>query len=270
MSALALPPEWLAQLRARAGEQPARPRVPLWAGKSVIGSVEAAFPDEIGLLPLPDGHFLLQKAVHDGISGWRVNGEVTSSLTQIAFALRDAGLAGAWRDEQLVVVDEQGVRVGTVERAAVRPLGITTFAVHLVARSADGRHWVQQRALTKPNDPGLWDTLMGGMVPAADTLQQALERETWEEAGLRMAQLKNLCHGGRIAIRRPCADGRGTGYVVEHIDWFRCTLAEGAVPKNRDGEVAQFALLDAGDVLRRLLGNEFTLEAASVLVAAGL
>jgi len=27
--------------------------------------------------------------------------------------------------------------------------------------------WVQQRALDKANDPGLWDTLMGGMVSAA-------------------------------------------------------------------------------------------------------
>ena len=73
-----------------------------------------------------------------------------------------------------------------MERAVVRPLGITTFAVHLLA-SPDGRHWVQQRSLTKPNDPGLWDTLMGGMIPASDSMAQALERETWEEAGLRLS-----------------------------------------------------------------------------------
>ena len=72
--------------------------------------------------------------------------------------------------------------IGQVERGAVRPLGIATQAVHLVGHAADGRIWVQQRALNKANDPGLWDTLMGGMVSAADTVATALVRETWEEA----------------------------------------------------------------------------------------
>jgi hypothetical protein len=57
----------------------------------------------------------------------------------LAQALRVAGLAGAWRDELLAVTDEQGTALGVVERAAVRPLGIATRAVHLLARSPDGR-----------------------------------------------------------------------------------------------------------------------------------
>ena len=50
--------------------------------------------------------------------------------------MREAGVAHAWRDEQLAVTDAQGRTLGTVERAVVRPLGITTFAVHLVGRVA--------------------------------------------------------------------------------------------------------------------------------------
>jgi 8-oxo-dGTP pyrophosphatase MutT (NUDIX family) len=151
----------------------------------------------------------------------------------------------------------------------VRQLGIATFAVHLAATTQDGRHWVQQRSLDKPNDPGLWDTLMGGMVPASDTLQQALERETWEEAGLRLHQLASLAYGGRIATRRPSTGGRA-GYVVEQIDWYRCTIPDGVTPANQDGEVARFVAMRKDELRNRLVQEEFTTEAALILVAAGL
>jgi 8-oxo-dGTP pyrophosphatase MutT (NUDIX family) len=245
-------------------QPPRRPRVPLWAGAALIGSVE---PDLLALLPAP---VPVSRVQRDGVPGWQVEGDVTASLAQVALALQGAGLAHTWRDEQLAVNDEHGNRLGTVERAVVRPLGITTYAVHLAATAPDGRHWVQQRSLSKPNDPGLWDTLMGGMVPASDTLEQALERETWEEAGLRMDELSALAWGGRIATRRPAGDGQDAGYVVEHIDWYRCMLADGVVPANRDGEVEQFALLEHGGVREKIAQGQFTIEAALVLSAAGV
>jgi 8-oxo-dGTP pyrophosphatase MutT (NUDIX family) len=180
------------------------------------------------------------------------------------------GLAGAWRNEQLAVFDaqcKQGKRVGTVERAAVRPLGIATQAVHLVGQTPDGRFWVQQRAFDKPNDPGQWDTLMGGMVSSRDTVEAALVRETWEEAGLTLQQLDSLTHGGVLSLRKPSADGNGAGYVVEHIDWYTCTVPQGVVPVNQDGEVAQFALMGAAQLLDAVQGGAFTLEASLILAA---
>ncbi|MDB5872575.1 MAG: hypothetical protein JWQ07_2017 [Ramlibacter sp.] len=257
MSGAALDAGWLAALRERADRPPLLPRVPLWAGAASIGSVE---PDLLRQIALPAG--LIEE--DRGGGGWRIHGEPTASLRAIALALRDAGAAHAWRDEQLAVTDEQGHCVGTVERAVVRPLGITTFAVHLVGLAPDGRHWVQQRSLAKPNDPGLWDTLMGGMIPASDSVAQTLERETWEEAGLRLAQLEQLRHAGRVTTRRPTPDGRG-GYVAEHIDWYRCVVPEGAVPVNQDGEVAQFRLMAHDELRDRLQRDEFTTEAALIV-----
>lgn len=254
---LALDDAWFARLRARADTPPLVPRKPLWAGGARVGSVE---PDFFPKLKLP------ASLVREHAGGWQLQGEATRTLHELALVMRDAGRAHVWRDEQLAVTDDRGRVLGTVERAAVRPLGITTFAVHLAGFSPDGRHWVQQRSLDKANDPGLWDTLMGGLVPASDSLQQALERETWEEAGLRMAQLRELRHGGRVTTRHPSTDVPA-GYVVEHIDWYRCVVPEGVVPANQDGEVQQFALLEASGVARKLLGDEFTLEAALVLSA---
>jgi ADP-ribose pyrophosphatase YjhB (NUDIX family) len=114
----------------------------------------------------------------------------------------------------------------------------------------------------------MWDTLVGGMVSAVDTVQTALARETWEEAGLRLDDLQAVTHGGCITTRRPSADGRGTGYVVEHIDWYHAIVPEGMEPMNQDGEVAQFGLWARDEVLARLPQDHFTTEAALILAAA--
>ena len=202
-------------------------------------------------------------------SGWHLllgQNDVTTGLNQLADVLRDAGLAGAWRNEQLAVRNASGAQIGTIERGAVRPLGIATLAVHLVGQSTDGRFWVQQRAFDKPNDPGKWDTLMGGMVSARDTIETALERETWEEAGMNIADLKNLRYGGRQSNCRPSSDG-AAGYMQELIEWYVATLPDGLMPINQDGEVAQFALIDEAQLLAGMQRGEFTLEASLIMAS---
>ncbi len=211
------------------------------------------------------GYQLLKKEQ----SGWHLmlgQSDVTTGLNQLADLLRDAGLAGAWRNEQLAVRNASGAQIGTVERGAVRPLGIATLAVHLVGQSTDGRFWVQQRAFDKPNDPGKWDTLMGGMVSAEDTVETALERETWEEAGLNVADLQNLRYGGRQSNCRPSSDG-AAGYMQEFIEWYVATIPDGLMPINQDGEVAQFALMDEARLVAGMQGGEFTLEASLIMAS---
>ena len=170
------------------------------------------------------------------------------------------GRCGPWRDEQLAVTNAQGAVVGTVERGAVRVLGIATRAVHLVGLAPDGRMWVQQRSLTKPNHPGKWDTLMGGMVSAQDSLHQALARETWEEAG----PGSGCTHAGGARWSRgspaPAAREGGGG--------LHASASTGSVPRclrasahNQDGEVDEFALLPIPLLCERVAQGHFTPEA---------
>ena len=160
----------------------------------------------------------------------------------------------------------QGQRVATVERGAVRVLGVATHAVHLVGLAPDGRMWVQQRSANKSNHPHLWDTLMGGMVAAADTLEQALARETREEAGLDIAQLHNVQHGGQLQFFCPSDEVQnGIGYMRERIDWYSATVPQGMAPHNEDGEVQQFQCLDKASLLEWLVQGKFTPEASLVL-----
>ena len=263
-----LNPLWLARLQERANQAPVRDRVPFYVGPLRVGSIEPDFLGQDLLAATSSLHVLLHRDTHDEGICWRLSGEPTTAMNRLAQALRTLGLAGAWRNEQLAVTDPQGERVGSIERAAVRPLGITTHAVHLVGTSPDGRVWVQQRALNKANDPGLWDTLIGGMVSSVDTTETALKRETWEEAGLDLAELECVAHRGRISFARPSTDGCGAGYLQEQIDWFTATVPGCLNPVNQDGEVTQFVLLSKDELVFWLEQDLFTVEAALILVVA--
>lgn len=248
----------LERFTQRAQLPPRQVRLPLRTadGEHTIGSIE----DELGSLLADEG--LLVSRVVPG-EGWRLPAgvEPDPALATIARWLRSNGLGGRWRDELLQVDDMHGVTVASIERAAVRPLGIATHAVHLVGHRADGTVWVQQRALDKATDPGLWDTLMGGLVAAGESIVGTLERETWEEAGLRIEALEATRPFGRLSVRRPVGDG----YMVEHIAMFEARVPETLVPQNQDGEVAQFARLTLDDLREGLNADQFTLEAALIL-----
>jgi ADP-ribose pyrophosphatase YjhB (NUDIX family) len=253
----------VAQWQARALQPPLRPRVPLACEVlGVIGSVESALLAALRLDCLRPG-------LADGRVGWTVTGSPTDSLALLALALREAGYVRAWRDEPLAVRDATGRVVGQVERGVTRLLGIATEAVHLLGLSPDGHHWIQQRAWNKPDDPGLWDTLVGGMVPAGESVDTALARECDEEAGLALSQLVDLRPGGWLTVQRP-TPGTPEGYTVERIAWFRAQVPADVVPVNRDGEVAQFKLMTVDEVCSQFAEVGFTLEAALMLQAEGV
>jgi 8-oxo-dGTP pyrophosphatase MutT (NUDIX family) len=259
---------WLTAARQAAQQPAAQPRTPLVAAGQVIGSVAPGVLDDLGLQRLLDKRFQLLFQERSGSAAWHLPvpaSEVTAALNALAASLQQAGRCGPWRNEQLAVTNPQGEVVGTVERGAVRVLGIATRAVHLVGLTPDGRMWVQRRSLTKPNHPGKWDTLMGGMVSAQDSLQQALARETWEEAGLDVSALSQVVHGGHVDFSRPSSEGGGVGYMLERIEWFSAQVPEGLAPSNQDGEVDEFDLLPIPVLCQRVAQGQFTPEAGLVI-----
>ena len=264
--------EWLQRLQRLSQAEPGHPRLPLvWQGHT-LGSVDPRLLAHIALAAPSQLPTMLQKEERDGHIQWRLQGHIGATLEQLAALLRQLDLGhvrAQWRDELLTVCDADTLQpLGRVERGIVRLLGLTTHAVHLVGFDHRGYHWVQQRSLSKATDPGLWDTLMGGMINAGDSLDGALEREAWEEAGLRLEDLQDLQHGGQVWLRKPHTLDGGLGYVVERVDWFCTTLREGCVPHNQDGEVAQFACWSPSELNLHLQQEALTTEAAIVLVAA--
>jgi 8-oxo-dGTP pyrophosphatase MutT (NUDIX family) len=247
-------PAWLNFAWEQARSAPLVPRVPLTIGQHVVGSVEPRV-----------GHLLAQHVpgIKHGFGLVRIEAaDADATLARAAHCLENAGLTGKWRDELLAVTSDQGAYVAAVERAAVRPLGVRTVAVHLMGYDAQGNLWLQQRAHDKATDPGKWDTLVGGLVSAQEPdLLTALARETWEEAGLHTAKL-NVRAAGTVRERRPLD---AAGYMVEDLVLYEAVIPASMHPQNQDGEVAQFALLPPARVLEMLAAGQFTLEATLLL-----
>lgn len=241
------------ELIPRIQHLPPRGSRPLAIRGRVAGWISAAATHHVGTLP---GVHVEDEAVHiaeapgEGLA-------LDEVLAAMAHGLRDTGCLRGWRDELLDVIGE-GQTLSVIERAAVRPLGLLTRAVHLSAWAPDGRMWVARRADSKFTDPGLWDTLVGGLVAAGETAETSLLRESQEEAGLAaadMTQRTPLRTVVRMHRRLP------EGYQVEDMLVSDCVLDDATKPVNQDGEVSDMALLGVDDLWAWLVRGEFTVEA---------
>lgn len=183
-------------------------------------------------------------------------------LANVAEVLQRAGCLRTWRNELLDVYGE-GRCLGVIERAAMRPLGMLTKAVHLNAWTPEGRLWIARRADTKATDPGMWDTLVGGLAGSGETLDHSLLRESNEEAGLapeHIAERSPLRLITRMHRRLP------EGYQVEDLLVSDCVLAPSVAPRNMDGEVSEIRHVDIQELMDLIQAEQVTLEAELVIL----
>ena len=181
-------------------------------------------------------------------------------------ALREAGLIVAWRDETYPVLAEgDGRLLATFERAASRFWGTLTFGAHCNGYVADrdGRPthlWIARRAYDKATDPGMLDNLVGGGVPHGQTPAETVQREGWEEAGLRLAQMSGIEPGRVLLLARDIPEG----FQNEAISVYDLALPPDLQPRNQDGEVASLALMLLAEAFERAAAGEMTVDAALV------
>ncbi len=255
----------LRALQARLLARAQRPAPRDWLPVAMAGSeVGVASPEVASFLASDTPHFTLAdyrlQLLDEGLDATARS----ALLADVALRLRDAGLLRGWRDERLDIRPAPGeLPVAVIERAACRTLGIATLAVHLNAFTTAGELIVARRAEHKQIDPGLWDNLVGGMVPAGEDEAQALQREALEEAGLGLEGV-SLVRGGRLRVTRPVPEG----FQSEIVQVFDGVLAGTAGLRNQDGEVAAIELRSVGSVIGAIERNEFTLESALVTLDA--
>nr|MBF0685873.1 NUDIX domain-containing protein [Pseudomonas sp.] len=185
-------------------------------------------------------------------------------LADVAVALREAGALNGWRNELLDIICETGTTVSRIERAVMRPLGLATQSVHLNAFTPDGNMWIAQRSPHKSTDPGMWDTLVGGLIASGETPALALLRESHEEAGLLPSDLVRRREIGRFVVSRQVPEG----YQVEAVTVTDCVLDAACQPVNQDGEVALIRTAHPAEALDMIQAGLFTTEAAlSILLS---
>lgn len=261
-----LPGQWVSDLGRRAGQEPDVPRTPLSIEGQVIGSVSVSLVERLQ----GNGHSLdtlkLRVQPVDQAKRLEINSSPGDAWESWLCALRSIGLITVPSSEQLPLHGQGGQVIGSVPRSLARWLGIPTHSVHVVGFHRPNGCWVQQRAGSKHEDPGMWDTLMGGTVAFGETPEQSLARELWEESGLRLSDLAFLKTAGTVMVQQPRRVNGESGLQIEHIHCFAAEVLPGKEPVNQDGEVEMFQCLNLFELASRLLADAFTLEAACATV----
>ena len=180
------------------------------------------------------------KGLHLSTANWQQMGQ---ALQKLAHHWHEKGLFSGWRNENFDVYDKQNTLLFTLERSAFRPLGLHSHAIHIngMTHTSEGwRFWIGRRSPHKAVAPNKLDNVVGGGVSSGESVQQAMIREGWEEAGLPQSLLQPLlCHSRRTSLR---TIARGLHHECLHI--FDLILPAHIQPINQDGEVAEFLLMD--------------------------
>ncbi|MDO4693361.1 MAG: NUDIX domain-containing protein [Eikenella sp.] len=179
---------------------------------------------------------------------------LADALQNMAHGWHRLGYLNGWRNERFAAEDEAGNALFALERAAFRPLGLCSRAVHIngLAETGQGRcFWMARRSPFKAVDPDKLDNLVGGGLAAGESIAAALLREGFEEAGLPAALLAGAAEQSRLLSLREVPRGL-------HREWlhvFDVLLPAGWTPENQDGEVAEFMLLAPQALLEAMLAG---------------
>ena len=191
----------------------------------------------------------------------------SAAIGDVARDLYEAGVFSGWRNEWFPVVSRFGAQpLMRLERAAVPMFGVQGFGVHMngYVRARDRvRLWVGKRADDRPIEPGKLDHLVAGGIPLGLGVRECLIKECEEEASI-PAELASRAHPVG-AIR----------YRMELQGWLRndtiyvydLETPAGFEPRNKDGEIARFSLMDLDKVEAILAaGEDFKFNVALVVI----
>lgn len=164
-------------------------------------------------------------------------------------------------EEILTIFDEQGRPVGSASRKDAHRTGLLHQVAHIwVLSRMEGEWWLwfQQRAFTKADFPGLYDTAVGGHIAHGEESLPAAVREMGEEIGLIVRPEQLLYLGDhRDEYRIP-------GFFDREI--ARVYIYEDAAPRFAPGEeVEQMVRIRLTDYCRQ----EEQGGAVSAVTAAG-
>jgi len=176
-------------------------------------------------------------------------------LAPIVEQLAQEGFIPGWRNERYRIADSF-----EIERAAARPFGLTTQAVHLNGIAGE-RMWLARRSPSKQIDPGMLDNLVAGGIASGFSAFDTLVKEAWEEAGIPAQLARNARATGTISVLREVPEG----VQSETVSIYDLELPQDFRPANQDGEVSEFRLLAFSEAERETLTFEAALVARHYL-----
>jgi len=173
----------------------------------------------------------------------------TAAVDMVVRALFEDGVLTGWRGEPYPVGGQWGgPHAFEVERAAAPFFGARAYGVHIngYVRKENGLHmWIARRADDRPVCPGQLDNMIAGGQPVTLSLKENVIKEAGEEAGVPPDLAATALPTGAITY---CAES-DIGLKPDIMFCWDLELPADFMPLNADGEIAEFRLLPAAEVM---------------------
>lgn len=239
------------------------PVLPFYVREHAVGWLRPSFADQLRRWPHVfevNAAYVRLQAKPDTPQGR------TDALAPVMRELAKDGVITGWRDEPIAVSHHYAApELLRLERAAARHFGILCYGAHLngfTRRQGMAHAWIARRSPDKPIDPDKLDNLVGGRISAGMTVDETLQKEAWEEAGIPAALLRDLNCLGAVRVEYSVPEGLHREIMFVHDLW----LPEDFKPVNQDGEVSEIRCMPVEEVLQHLFAGDFTLDAGTVMI----
>ncbi len=220
--------------------------VPLIADGEIAGRIRR--DRLVHLEQFPDVFSLSDEAVRlaDGLETYD---DRTAAVEMVVRFLFENGALTGWRGEPYPVGGNWGgPHAFEIERAASPFFGARAYGVHIngFVRSEDGIHmWVARRADDRPVCPGMLDNMIAGGQPVTLSLKENVIKEAGEEAGVAPELAATAIPTGAVTY---CAESE-VGLKPDIMFCWDLELPADFTPVNTDGEISEFYLLPAVEVM---------------------
>ena len=139
------------------------------------------------------------------------------------------------------IVDENDCVIGQATRKHIHQNKLLHRSAHILVFNSQKELFLQKRALSKDESPGLWDSSSAGHVDAGESYDECAHRELFEELGIK-AVLEPFM---KISA---CQETHG-----EHIQVYKC-VTDDAIQINSE-EISEGVFIDLPKVQDDLIMN---------------
>ncbi|MGO8918728.1 MAG: DUF4743 domain-containing protein [Stellaceae bacterium] len=226
--------------------------VPLWRGEAKVGlmrrdNAEALRRFGETFSVEPDGVWLIAPGDFNAVS---------AAVDAVVERLVAEGRVAKWRNEFFAAAPRWGAPpLFKLDRGAVSFFGARAYGVHVNGwrRAGDALElWIGRRAPDKKVAPDKLDNLVAGGIGHDHGLEATLIKEADEEASLPPELAGRAVPVGALSYRMEVEQGLRDDVLF----LYDLEVPAGFTPRNRDGEIVEFRLMPAREVVARVRAGE--------------
>jgi 8-oxo-dGTP pyrophosphatase MutT (NUDIX family) len=180
---------------------------------------------------------------------------VSAAVDEVVEALVVEKLVPKWRNETFDVMVRWGDHpIFRLDRGAVPFFGTRAYGVHLNGYRRDSglRLWIGRRAPDKRVSPNKLDNIVAGGIGNGHGIAATLFKEAEEEAGIPAALVERAVPVGAVSY---CMETE-LGIRDDVLYVYDLEVPTDFVPENSDGEIVQFELMPATEIVERVRATD--------------